>query len=81
MRSLPPIITMKTVRFIRSVLVDGSHCERGTTADVPAKIAAFLIANGSAIAAEKPASIETAEAQRAEVETATIPTPKVRGRK
>ena len=51
------------VKFNRSILVSGSHCEVGSEAEIPDIIAKELIASGDVSPREKPSKeIETADA-------------------
>jgi len=47
---------MKTIKFTKSVLVHGSHCERGSVLGLDAATAALLVADGSAIYFTAPAA-------------------------
>jgi hypothetical protein len=40
---------MKTIKFKKSVLIDGAHCERGTVLTVNDSTAALIVADGSAV--------------------------------
>ena len=58
---------MKTVRFTQSILVQGEHCEAGSTREIPAIIAGELIAAGSAVETEKreTANLKTSKREKA----------------
>ena len=64
---------MKSLKFLRNVAVYGIHRESGTIHEIEDRDAVLLIADGAAVAFEKPvkASPETAEAKRPGKEKAT----------
>ena len=62
------------LKFLRNVLVDFVHRERGSVHDIAEKDAALLIADGAAV--KDGAKPETTAAPMAAVETASVETPK-----